>query len=325
MPATVDIRNTHGALLIGLVVSAVLFGVTIIQTWNYFWCYRGKDRKALQGLVAFVSVLDTVHTILCLYSVYWYLILNFGNIETLDVATWSMNIQVLTNCAIDFSVQLFYARRLYIMSNNIVLPVIISILGAVTFILANYFTAKSFELERYSNFAPLVWTTCVGMGAASLADIIIALSMCWCLWHKRTGFQRTDSIIMSLVSYCISSGLLTSILAIGTLVSFTVARFSLINEAFFWALGKCYVNSFLAILNSRNSLRDRSPNNTDGSFHMSPIRQTKQTYMTGSVPTAVAVSVHRAATTDFTCTKNGYDQNSSSPELVKSEGLSDSV
>jgi len=131
---------------------------------------------------------------------------------------------------------------------------------------------------------------------------------------------------MSLVSYCISSGLLTSILAIGTLVSFTVARFTLINEAFFWALGKCYVNSFLAILNSRNSLRDWSPsNNADGSFHMSPIGQSKQTYMTRSVPTAVAVSVHRAATTDFTCTKNGYDQNSSTPELVKSEELSDSV
>ncbi|KAI0292312.1 hypothetical protein BC826DRAFT_448699 [Russula brevipes] len=158
------------------------------------------------------------------------------------------------------------------MSKNIVLPVIISILGTLTFIMATYFAMKSFELERYSNFDPLVWVTCVGMGAASLADMIIALSMCWCLWHKRTGYQRTDSIILSLVSYCISSGLLTSILAIGTLVSFTVARFGLINEAFFWALG--YVNSFLAILNSRNSLQDRSPSdNTDGSIHMSPFRK----------------------------------------------------
>ncbi|KAI0289613.1 hypothetical protein BC826DRAFT_603769 [Russula brevipes] len=74
----------------------------------YPWCppHRIGYRKALQGLVAFLSVLDTVQTILCLYSVYWYLILNFGNVETLDVATWSMNIQVFINCVIDYSVQL---------------------------------------------------------------------------------------------------------------------------------------------------------------------------------------------------------------------------
>jgi len=131
---------------------------------------------------------------------------------------------------------------------------------------------------------------------------------------------------MSLVSYCISSGLLTSILAIGTLVSFVVAPSKMINEAFFWALGQCYLNSFLAMLNSRNSLRERSRDescdDTDasGSLHLSAIR-----CKSGSVPsTALAVSVHRAATTDFTCSKNGYDQNSSTHELEK-PGLSNSV
>ncbi|KAI0289614.1 hypothetical protein BC826DRAFT_603784 [Russula brevipes] len=107
------------------------------------------------------------------------------------------------------------------------------------------------------------------MGAASLADMIIALSMCWCLWHKRTGYQRTDSIICP----CI---ILYQFRPVNKYPRYRHARqlhcraLCLINEAFFWALGKCYVNSFLAILNSRNSLRDRSPDNTDGSFHMTP-------------------------------------------------------
>ncbi|KAI0299250.1 hypothetical protein BC826DRAFT_996239, partial [Russula brevipes] len=50
--------------------------------------------------------------------------------------------------------------------------------------------------------------------------------MCWCLWHKRTGFARTDSIIMTLMSYSINSGLLTSALATGVVIS---VRWSFIN------------------------------------------------------------------------------------------------
>ncbi|KAI0299249.1 hypothetical protein BC826DRAFT_996226 [Russula brevipes] len=73
MPASavVDIRNTYGTLLIGLIVSAILYGVTIAQTWSYYWYYRNRDGKVLQGFVAFLFSLDTLHTILCTYSVYW--------------------------------------------------------------------------------------------------------------------------------------------------------------------------------------------------------------------------------------------------------------
>ena len=69
---------------------------------------------------------------------------------------------------------------------------------------------------------------CIGLGSGVLADALIAFSMCWYLYHKRTGFarheyilspfmpqiwlnfvSRTDSMIMTLMSYSINSGLLT--------------------------------------------------------------------------------------------------------------------
>ncbi|KAI0287972.1 hypothetical protein BC826DRAFT_728904 [Russula brevipes] len=243
--SVVDIRNTYGALLIGLIVSAIFYGVTIAQTWNYYWYYRNRDRKVLQGFVAFLFSLDTLHTILCIYSVYWYLVLNFGNVEKLYMDVWAIESQTEINTLVGLLVQLYYARQLYIISNSMVFPAIIAVLGSVTFskrfswerrcinigrrpyssrmllhlqgvcmiylglITRNLTWEFRVELKQYSRFGSLTWATCVGMGSASLADIIIALSMCWCLWHKRTGFARTDSIIMTLMSYSINSGLLT--------------------------------------------------------------------------------------------------------------------
>ena len=69
--------------------------------------------------------------------------------------------------------------------------------------------------------------TCIGLGSGVVADALIAITMCWSLYHKRTGFarqvkfspfalqawlsfvRRTDSIIMTLMSYSINSGVLT--------------------------------------------------------------------------------------------------------------------
>jgi hypothetical protein len=89
-----DVRDSFGAAFIGLLVSTTLFGVTIAQTWVYFWNYR-KDSIALKFFVAFVTAMDAVHTILSSYAVYWYLILNYGNVEILNTSMWALNVRDL--------------------------------------------------------------------------------------------------------------------------------------------------------------------------------------------------------------------------------------
>jgi len=275
----------------------------------------------LQGFVAFLVTLDTVHMILCTYSVYWYLILSFGNVESLDSSMWSINIQIDVNGLVGVLVQLYYARRLYRMSNNIILPVIIAALGTLTFSLGIVYTVKAMELKRFSRYDSLIWVTCVGIGSTCLADILIAVSMCWCLYHKRTGFKKTDSTIMTLILYSINTGLLTSVLAIGTLV---FVRRPFISLTFFLALGRCYVNSLFAMLNNRNTLRGRSTNDSSGgSFAMSSIRQSKYP-RSPTGPTNVAVTVHKTATTDFARCKYGYGSKPSAEESEKSEGIATS-
>ncbi|KAI0287976.1 histone acetylation protein-domain-containing protein [Russula brevipes] len=143
MPASavVDIRNTYGTLLIGLIVSVILYGVTIAQTY-----YRNRDGKVLQGFVAFLFSLDTLHTILCTYSVYWYLVLNFGDVENLDLDMWAVESQTDINTLVGLLVQLSVPSSVLLLAScpnveqllcetivsHIVLPAIIAALGSVT-------------------------------------------------------------------------------------------------------------------------------------------------------------------------------------------------
>jgi len=135
--------------------------------------------------------------------------------------------------------------------------------------------------------------------------------MCWYLYHKRTGFARTDSVILKLMAYSVHSGLLTCILGAAVAISNAAApRASLTPLAILWVLSKCYVNSLLAILNSRDYVRDRSTtDNPDNAYSLSTFRiaPRSEVYGTKSGQPGVAVSVHHTTKTDFGGNKSDND------------------
>ncbi|GAW07567.1 hypothetical protein LENED_009570 [Lentinula edodes] len=65
MPATIQspgehqpLDNTMGAMLVGIIVSAVLYGISLVQTLFYFNRYR-NDAWYLKSLVAITVLFDT--------------------------------------------------------------------------------------------------------------------------------------------------------------------------------------------------------------------------------------------------------------------------
>jgi len=120
-------------------------------------------------------------------------------------------------------------------------------------------------LKEFSRYSELTWVTSVGLGGAAAADILIAVSLVYFLGRNRTGFEATDSLITTLMIYAINTGLLTSICASLAVICFAIMPTNFVWLSFFWCLGKLYVNSFLASLNSRMQLRERiAP--SDGTF-----------------------------------------------------------
>ncbi|KAI9434701.1 hypothetical protein H4582DRAFT_2080718 [Lactarius indigo] len=295
-----NIRSSFGAAFIGLLVSTALFGLTIAQTWTYFWHYRNKDPMLLRFFIAFVIIMDGFHTVLCAYVIYWYLILNLGNVENLRSSTWVMSFQIIISIIVGASMELFLLCKTGLhFESKYYLPNHHRGVSCYRFLLRDLAV-----LKRFSDFHALTWISCSGTAAGALADLLVAAATCRSLYHRKTG---TDSTITTLMAYSINSGLLTGILGTAMTVSFVVSPSSLTWLAFFWVMSRCYVNSLLALLNSQDYLHGRSiPGNLelDNAYDVSSIR-----VISGpSSGAGIFLSAYRPTTLDFGWNKSGYDE-----------------
>lgn len=198
--------------------------------------------------------------------------MNFNNPDALNKTSWSMNLQTDCNGLIGLIVECFFARRVWIMSGNLWLTGLIVILSCIHFGLGIVFTIEGFFLIETAKFGRLIWVTSAGLGSAAAADIIIACALCYYLTKNRTGFSRTDSLITTLIAYSLTTGLITSVIAFIAVVTFATMPTNFIWLAFFWVLGKCYVNSILAALNSRDFLRGKVAPHDCTLLQLSPFR-----------------------------------------------------
>lgn len=126
----IDIGTTYGANLIGLILASVLYGVTLLQTFSYYRQYP-RDSFFTKGLVFVVWFLDTAQLVLISIDMYWHLVTNYNKPEVLGKTTWSSNLQIDCNGLIGLLVICFFARRVWCLSGNIWITVIIVILAFV--------------------------------------------------------------------------------------------------------------------------------------------------------------------------------------------------
>ncbi|KAF9565669.1 hypothetical protein CPC08DRAFT_152541 [Agrocybe pediades] len=285
-----SLDNTYGAAFLGLIGSAVLYGVTVLQTYLYYRQYP-NDSRWTKFLVFFLWLLDTAHLILCTIAIYTYLVTNFANPSALGRSIWSMNLQTDCNGLIGLIVECFFARRVWRLSRNVVLTAIIVVLSCIHFGLGVLFTVEGFVLVEVSKFPKLIWVTSTGLGSAAASDVIIAISLCYYLTKSRTGFARTDSLITTLIIYSLTTGLITSIIAFICVVTFAIMPTNYIWLGFFWLIGKCYVNSLLAALNSREALREQVAPKEGTFLQLTPFRAVVSGQ--GEPPSPGADSMHK--------------------------------
>ncbi|TDL25572.1 hypothetical protein BD410DRAFT_598387 [Rickenella mellea] len=94
-----------------------------------------------------------------------------------------------------------------------------------------------------------------------ICDLLITGSLLYYLNRNRTGFKSLDSIIKRLMWYSLSTGLLTSIFALASMVTFITMSHNLINVGISFFLGRLYANSLMTTLNGRAETRAKFSNN----------------------------------------------------------------
>ncbi|KAJ7483851.1 hypothetical protein B0H11DRAFT_2231996 [Mycena galericulata] len=82
-------------------------------------------------------------------------------------------------------------------------------------------------------------------------DMVIAMILVWYLIQGRTTFEKTNFVLTRIIQYTVTTGLATSMLALGCVA----APDGFVFIAMHFSLGRMYTKALLATLNSRRNLR----------------------------------------------------------------------
>ncbi|KAG7086069.1 hypothetical protein E1B28_003589 [Marasmius oreades] len=265
----VSIDNTFGAGLLGAILTAILYGVTSVQTYLYFVNYP-KDPARLKSLVSVIwsvqlldiwasmslssvpspRVLDTAHVAVVTFSIYHYLVTKHFSLPE--------HSNRCTRARVLYAPGLHQLVRWTLTPLLVLLVLLHFVFGLET--VAWLFIKTTFENFNRSQEVKLAAATPFAIFAV-LSDIGVAASLCALLHEGRTGIKKTNAIITTLMIYAVNRCLLTSVVAVTEVIVFIATPDALWYLAIDFVIGKLYANSLLASLNSRNFLRAQQDGN----------------------------------------------------------------
>ncbi|KAF9559107.1 hypothetical protein CPC08DRAFT_763544 [Agrocybe pediades] len=259
--------GTLGSLLVGGLIAMALWGVTCVQTYNYF-TRTNKDRLYLKVTVGLLWLLDTFDSALNGHILYYYMVSNYLNPLAIFHPVWSIIIHVAVTAISNFIIRSLFTVRVFRLSKgNLYLTGWIMAISLADLVVGITITIKAFKIQTFpelSKIADLMYLT-FGVGTGS--DLSLALALSWLLYGSRTGFRKTDSLIKVLMMYTVNTGMIVAIDASLGLILYIVMPNNFIFLGFYLLLSKLYLNAYLATLNARETLLD---NETDMlSIHLS--------------------------------------------------------
>ncbi|KAL0945449.1 hypothetical protein HGRIS_000940 [Hohenbuehelia grisea] len=258
MPAAtlkLQLDSKLGAAFLGNLAAAIFYGVTSVQTFLYFRS-NSRDTFAFKALIFFLWILDGVHLAFITHGLYYYMVSNFANPVALLVPTWSVLAQVYITCISDLIIRAIFTRRVFVLSSRKwLLIVIIAIFSLTTAVTGSLFAATA-ENKTFFALNDISWILYTALSSGVAADCFIAVSLVFFLLQARTGFEKTDSLVNTLMAYTINTGLFTTLCQIACLITYAVWPMEFIFMGVYFSLSALYLNSLLATLNARGSLRE---------------------------------------------------------------------
>ncbi|KAI0791269.1 hypothetical protein C8Q75DRAFT_805620 [Abortiporus biennis] len=292
--------NTLGALFIGLIAAAILFGITCVQMYTYFMVSMKKDRIVLRSLVAFLGqaftviwstrFLDALDLICVAHVAYFFTITNYANPSALGSVPWSVEgFNIIANLN-DVIIRGILIDRIWKGSLSLILLLkddpqsfsrlvsknkyLVAGLWFGNLAASGFSLSSSIRVEIIHNLEdldPIFWLFCVVYSLIAIEDTVLAATLCVILWGKKTGFKRTDTQINKLMRYSIHTGVLTSMVAICIVITYTAMPHNFVFIGIYVTLPKFYLNALLATLNGRDSVRADGSQPSNASINLSNI------------------------------------------------------
>ncbi|KAF8214086.1 hypothetical protein K438DRAFT_1802842 [Mycena galopus ATCC 62051] len=259
--ASVNYDTTLGALEIAIIGCAFLFGIVTVQVYIYHRAYP-DDSRFVKSLVAAVWVLELGHMIATSHAVYMEIIKKFGDPVVLVKMPISLTIGILLEGLVTFIVEGFFTYRIYVMYQTHYFAFVCWFLASVRLMASTaYFIvslAPPTNTEIFTTFADKwSWLIETLQIIGAVTDVLIAIALCvYYLRNNDTTFSSTKILIDKLLMWAISTGLITSLDSVLSLIFFLTMRSNMVWIIMYIWLPKLYSNSFMATLNARNGLRE---------------------------------------------------------------------
>ncbi|KDR69463.1 hypothetical protein GALMADRAFT_272038 [Galerina marginata CBS 339.88] len=255
----VTLGNTIGASLLSTMGACILFGISIVQVYIYYTTYT-KDWRFQKVIVGTLTVLNTGHLIFLIHLVYYYAIEQFGNPAGLERIVWCVNAQTLFTILIIVMVHGLYVHRIWILGRRFsrIWPAFLFMLLAGATVIGVFLIYNAFRLKVFSAMHELTWVLYAIFGTTTTMDFLIAASMCYYLNKSRSGFTKTNYLVLNIMRYVLISGALTSITSLFSILTFAAMPNNLVFLGVTFVITKLYINSYVAMLNARNSIREDS-------------------------------------------------------------------
>ncbi|KAH9001890.1 hypothetical protein EDB86DRAFT_2827641 [Lactarius hatsudake] len=188
------------------------------------------------GTVLSSMLVDSANLVIVIYTTYQFGVTNFGDYlsdasKPPECSTFSCRAQGGNSYLTKRS---FYAYRIYHLSGGSPLP-------------------ASSHLRRLIG---IFWCWGRVLYKNVLCDVFITSGMVYYLLSNRTQFRRTNNVLNLLAIYSINCGILHLAFAISSVALLAKYRDTLINTPSLFIMYRLSLCAFMAILNSRDNLRE---------------------------------------------------------------------
>ncbi|KAF9262827.1 hypothetical protein L218DRAFT_928856 [Marasmius fiardii PR-910] len=246
------IDEIYGAMLIGVFLNCILFGIMVVQAFIYYQTYP-TDRKWLKIFVAYLFLAETANTACNMYLIYEPVIQRFGKIEALMLFPRMLAAAAILPVLISTPVQMFMAWRIKVITGTYLVGLVICFFSLISLaggcmVTANVVILKTFDKKdtfRF-NFPGVMWFV-----ASAVADVLITVTLVFTLNRRKTGHSKTTSAINRIIRLTIQTGLVTMVFALLDLLLFTLSSKTAISFVFDFCISKLYTNALLSSLNAR--------------------------------------------------------------------------
>ncbi|KAI1797000.1 hypothetical protein LXA43DRAFT_497930 [Ganoderma leucocontextum] len=257
-PVILNLMTSYGPLLIGAMLSCVLYGMSVIQMFMYFNTYE-QDSIRMKLYVVLVWVFETASVICVLVALWPVLILKWGSLHELSLTQPPMLHRVWMTALGTFLVHMFYIWRIFMVNGGkALLPCLLIPFTLYQMIETWVYVNAGLNNTSLTTLSGRTTTALGTSGRAAVAfvDIGIVVLMIYALLKDGPPqFKSSQKMIFKLIVLTINTGLWTAVFAIIVLALLIRYPNDLFYTAIDFPLTSLYLNSLLANLNARESIR----------------------------------------------------------------------